>query len=67
LFATFKNGTIVDGVDVGGKTIEWVYQNVIKKSGKGRAPSPDSKLWNPNLLTKPEQEDFSYYKGYLPL
>ena len=67
LFATFKFGTKIDGVDVSGKTIEWVYQNVIKKSGKGKAPAPNSKLWNPSLLTKQEQEDFSYYKGYLPL
>ena len=45
--ATFKKGTIIDGVDVGGRTIEDVYQSVIKKSGKGQAPSKDSRL---NLL-----------------
>lgn len=68
LNATFAEGTIIDGVDVSGKTIEYVYQNVIKKSGKGKAPAKDSIL---NLdgknLTKEELEDFSYYKGYLPL
>ena len=42
--ATFKPNTIIDGVDVGGKTIEYVYQNVIKKSRKGQAPAVDSKL-----------------------
>lgn len=47
LVATFKKGTIIDGVDVGGMTIEDVYQKVIKKSGKGQAPSKDSKLYMP--------------------
>ena len=47
LNATFKPGTIIDGVDVGGRTIEDVYQSVIKKSGKGQAPSKDSKLYKP--------------------
>jgi len=44
LYATFKPGTIIEGQDVGGKTIENVYQKVIKKSGKGKAPSGDSML-----------------------
>lgn len=44
LVATFKKGTVIDGVDVGGRTIEDVYQSVIKKSRKGQAPSKDSKL-----------------------
>ncbi len=44
LVATFKEGTVIDGVDVGGKTIEDVYQSVIKKSRKGQAPAKDSKL-----------------------
>lgn len=35
LVAKFADGTIVDGVDVGGRTIEDVYQTVIKKSRKG--------------------------------
>lgn len=47
LNAIFKKGTIIDGVDVGGMSIEDVYQSVIKKSGKGQAPSKDSRL---NLL-----------------
>lgn len=67
LYAKFAKDTIIEGVDVGGKTIEWVYQNVIKKSGKGKAPSKDSILYNPDLKTSQEQEDFSYNKGYLPL
>lgn len=45
LKAKFKPGTIIDGVDVSGMTIENVYQSVIKKSGKGKAPSKDSKLF----------------------
>ena len=45
LNAKFKDGTIIDGIDVGGMTIEDVYQNVVKKSGKGKAPSRNSKLF----------------------
>ena len=48
-YATFKPNTIIDGVDVGGKTIEDVYQNVIKKSGKGQTPSKDSRLYIPSV------------------
>nr|UVN09326.1 MAG: hypothetical protein [Bacteriophage sp.] len=44
LVATFNKGTIIDGVDVGGRTIEDIYQSVIKKSRKGQAPSKDSIL-----------------------
>ena len=46
LVATFKEGTMIDGENVGSKTIEDVYQSVIKKSGKGQAPAKDSKLYN---------------------
>ena len=67
LYATFKEGTTIEGEDVSGKTIEWVYQNIIKKSGKGKTPAQDSILYNPSLTTKQEQEDFSYERGYLPL
>ena len=67
LYATFKPGTIIDGIDVGDRTIEDVYQNVIKKSGKGQAPAKDSKLYNESLKTQEEREDFSYTNGYLPL
>lgn len=65
--AKFKPGTVIDGVDVSGKSIEDVYQTVIKKSGKGKAPNKTSKLYNETLKTKEEQENFSYYEGYLPL
>jgi hypothetical protein len=67
LVATFKKGTVIDGIDVSGKTIEDIYQSVIKKSRKGQAPSKDSKLYNESLKTKEEREDFSYTEGYLPL
>ena len=67
LVATFKEGTVIDGVDVGGRTIEDVYQSVIKKSRKGQAPSKESRLYNESLKTKEEREDFSYTEGYLPL
>lgn len=55
LVAAFKEGTIIEGIDVGGKTIEDVYQNVIKKSGKGRAPAKGSKLY----IEKPESNPFN--------
>lgn len=32
LVATFKEGTIIEGIDVSGMTIENVYQSIIKKS-----------------------------------
>lgn len=67
LVAIFKKGTVIDGVDVGGRTIEDVYQSVIKKSKKGQAPAKDSRLYNEALKTKEEREDFSYTEGYLPL
>lgn len=96
LVATFKKGTIIDGVDVGGMTIENVYQKVIKKSGKGKAPAKDSILRHDPVTrkedadfletlpkdlssaiakdfigeksaTKEQLEDYSYYRGYLPL
>ena len=55
--ATFKKDTIIEGVDVGGKTIEYVYQNIFKKSGKGRKPSEDSVLrFNP--VARPEDDNF---------
>lgn len=57
LNATFKPGTIVEGVDVSGKTIEYAYQNLFKKSRKGRGPAEDSVLiFNPAL--RPEDENF---------
>ena len=96
LNAIFKKDTIIDGIDVSGKTIEDVYQKVIKKSGKGKAPAEDSILVH-DPVTRPEDadfldtlpkelataivsdfigesqatreqlEDYSYYRGYLPL
>ena len=96
LVATFKEGTIIESIDVSGKTIEDVYQKVIKKSGKGKAPAEDSILVH-DPVTRPEDadfldtlpkelataivsdfigesqatreqlEDYSYYRGYLPL
>ena len=67
LNAIFKKGTIIDGVDVGGMSIEDVYQKIIKKSGKGKVPAKTSRLYNEALKTKKEREDFSYYEAYLPL
>lgn len=49
LVATFKKDTVIDGVNVDGRTIEDVYQSVIKKSRKGQAPSKDSKLYRTSV------------------
>ena len=76
--ATFKPDTIVEGVDVGGRTIEDVYQNVIKRSGKGQAPAADSIIRRPVIESELSGEalqdyyskdpsDWSYRIGYLPL
>lgn len=57
LVATFKKGTVIDGVDVGGMTIEDVYQKVIKKSGKGQAPAQTSRLnLNPTNVSEEKRE-----------
>lgn len=42
--AKFAKGTKVLGQDVSGKSVEWVYQNVIKRGKKGGAPAKDSIL-----------------------
>lgn len=58
LVATFKEGTVIDGVDVGGRTIEDVYQSVIKKSGKGKAPYESYlPLWQEWARQNPELID----------
>ena len=48
-YAIFKKGTIIDGVDVGGKSIEEVYQRIIKKSRRGQPPSKDSRLYRDSV------------------
>ena len=59
LNATFKPDTVIDGVKVGGRTIEDVYQNVIKKSGKGQAPSKNSRL-NLNPTSTSEEKRLKF-------
>lgn len=66
LYARFKANTIVEGVNVGGRTIEDVYQSVIKRSGKNRPPAQDSILYKEGLRGA-EAEDYSYFRGYKPL
>lgn len=71
-YAKFKENTMIEGVDVGGYTIEQVYQTLIKQ-GKlrrsdaktGRPSNP--KLLDPTLTTDASREDLSYSVGYLPL
>lgn len=66
LVATFAPGTKIGRVDVGGKTIEDVYQTVIKRSGKGLPPAEDSVLYQRDLSPK-DRELVTFDKGYLPL
>ncbi len=67
LNAKFAAGTRLGDVDISGRSIEDVYQNVIKRSGKGLPPASDSILFNPELKTDQERQDYSYENGYLPL
>ena len=67
LNAKFKHGTILFGHDVGGRTIESVYQHGIKQgdwitdnNSKTGAPK------NKTIITG-NTEDASYEQGYLPL
>lgn len=62
LNARFKKDTVIEGVDVGGRTIEDVYQSVIKKSGKSQPPAKDSKLYR----ELPETEVRSYSGNITP-
>lgn len=67
LSATFAPNTTIEGVDVSGKTIEYVYQTIIKKSGKGKAPAFGSKLnLNPtNVSRQKREEKLEYIKSLL--
>lgn len=78
MVARFNPGTIIEGVDVGGMTIEQVYQSVIKKSRKGQPPAEDSMINRPIIESQLSEEarrdfysnnkeDWSYRIGYLPL
>lgn len=63
----FKGGA---NYDVGGVTIETIYQQ-LKKSGKGQAPAEGSILFIPEnkrmYMSQQDMEDFSYNTAYLPL
>lgn len=72
LNAKFAAGTKIMGIDISGKTIEDVYQNTLKGSGKNKAPAADSILGKATAeaekkagraLTKAEKESISqrYY------
>lgn len=75
--AVFKSGTIIQGEDVGGETIETVYQSLIKqgkltrgddhKTGVPRPLMFHDKDMYKQTMSKEEREDFSYEVGYLPL
>ena len=66
-YATFKEGTVIFGHDVSGRTIESVYQNGVKQGdwitdSNNKTGAPKSKD-----IIKGNTEDASYYEGYLPL
>ena len=72
LNAKFAEGTKIMGIDISGKTIEDVYQNTLKGSGKNKAPAAESILGKATAdaekkagraLTKAEKETISqrYY------
>lgn len=72
LNAKFAAGTEIMGIDIGGRTIEDVYQKTLKGSGKNKAPATDSILGKATAdaekkagraLTKAEKETISqrYY------
>lgn len=44
LNAKFADGTKIMDIDIGGKTIEDVFQNTLKGSGKNKAPTADSPI-----------------------
>ena len=67
LVAKFKPNTMWNGINIGNMTIENVYQNIVKQSGKNLPPKATSIVYNPNLKTKEEREDYSYRIGFLPL
>lgn len=75
LVAKLRKGTVLQGLGLNGSdivletdtTIEDIYQNLIKGSGKGLPPVEGSVLYNPELRTKEDRENFSYEKAYLPL
>lgn len=66
MYARMNPGTELFGVDVGGITVEDIYQKVVKRSGKGCAPAADSMVYAPGV-SKDLAEELSYRKGYLPI
>lgn len=64
--ARFNPGTMLGGVDISGKTIENVYQFIVKASGKGLPPDDRSPFSRGSSDAK-AREDFIYREGYLPL
>jgi hypothetical protein len=67
LNAKFKKGTIIDGVDVSGMTIENVYQSIIKKSAQGKSPSKDSIINLDRKKSNGEPAWFNTAKELLPI
>jgi len=66
-YATFKQGTVLFGHDVGGRTIESVYQHGVKQNdwitnNNNKTGAPKS-----NEIIKGNTEEDSYRDGYLPL
>lgn len=77
LNAKFTTGTTITIKDkefnIGGKSVEEAYMMLkgynSREEGKGKAPTRDSVLYNPELINAKTnaKEDYSFLTGYLPL
>lgn len=77
LNAKFKTGTVITIKDqefnIEGKSIEDAYMMLkgynSRQEGKGKAPTKDSVLYNPEISDENNsvKEDYLFFNGYLPL
>ena len=65
--AKFKPGTIIFGHDVGGRTIESVYQHGVKQDDWSTDDNKKTGKPTSHNIIKGNTEDSSYRDGYLPL
>lgn len=67
LYATFKPGTILFGHDVGGRTIESVYQHGVKQGDWNTDNNSKTGVPKDKTIITGNTEDASYEQGYLQL
>ena len=65
--AKFKEGTILFGHDVSGRTIESVYQHGVKQNDWNTNNNNKTGVPQSHLIINGDTEDDSYRDGYLPL